>query len=184
MREYYHLRDDPGDKFRYEAGRKYWGRFDKFKKKKHYNNGFEYYTLHGLGHQEYIRGFYLYLENGVFYEFFSGLEIGKKAIEHDREGYQCIILDGDVFGRICMHNDNPDNDIYRPASRMTESEFAYDVKKYMQSRHQIASIMREYCLLCHSAFLNIQKIKEQENAARNARENCNADWLNKYLNKR
>ena len=120
-------------------------------------------TMRGFGHGAYINGMFLYQENGTVYEFFSGYELGRAEKHRDS-----VRLVGQVLPTIVFGNE------------LTESQFAYDIKSHMRDKGYLAKIMRHYFDLCREAYVARKKREAQEEAKRQARENCDASWLRSY----
>ena len=163
---------------------------DKIKKKfekfdnKHSFQGFQYFVLGGLGHGEYMSGFFAYQENDTLYEFFSEYKLGRVEYNSDDPNTATWVkLNGDVFPPINLIVDSR-SDAASYGGRLTASQFAYDIKPHMREKRQIARMMREYFDLCHEAWLIRNKNRALEENEKNKRDTCDAEWLESLLNKR
>ena len=115
----------------------------------------------------FVRGVYVYQENGTFYEFFSGYCIGEGELTE--------------YGLLELSKTNiAGYREFRSVKRMTASQFASDVEPYMWHKNKIGSIMREYFGLLHEIMIAEREMEQK----RNARDTHDASWLESFLNKR
>lgn len=155
---------------------------DKFKKKymSYGQQGFKYNTSFWGSGSAYIVGIYFYQENGKYYEFFSDYELGVKGDKEILSSYYYIPIKSELYGKIIIETNDPDNDIQR-AAQLTASQFAADVKPHLKYKNQISAMMRQYFSILHQKWIEDNRRKVAAELREESRNNHNADWLEEYL---
>ncbi len=151
---------------------------------------FPYASSFGLRPPKYLNKLYLYKENGVFYEFFTGIMIGKEAVDvTNGQAY----IESNYFGYTNGDRINIPNPTYTGygALTLTESQFAYDVKQYMPYQKELAKVIKIYLDVRNSIRLDYaaqQRAKEEQKRLsqenEHSRNNSDTTWLNSFINKR
>ena len=151
-------------------------RMGRFSKKHSASLGFEYGTCGGWGPVAYLKGIPAYKENGTFYEFFTGYELGKEVSLAPGTTH----LIGNVFPplKICVAGEYEDSD----ACVMSESSFAAYVKPHMKERKYVAKMMREYLEICRAVLIDNERAQREKEVLKQLEQDTS--WLDSFLDKR
>lgn len=117
---------------------------------------------------------YFYEENGVCFEFFTGTEIGPMV-----ESGRCVYVSS-LFGNIDIKGGIDGNSAYE----LSDSQFAFDVKKIMPYAGKIKFVMQEYLDIHRSIDEYKKQMYTMQQDDDQRRNNADTTWVDNYINKR
>lgn len=119
---------------------------------------------------------YIYEEEGLFREFFSGIALSKEVTPQG-----ALVI---PKSSLTIHIGSVAS--YRPYSsyEMTATAFAEAVKKYIDNRELITQELQDLLQTTHNEWVKEQKRLAAEEAAKKKKEQNNEDWLNTILDSR
>ena len=143
------------------------------------SQGFRYETLFNVG---YINGIYFYKEDGKFYEFFSGYQLGvEEKSTHYKFNY--ISIKSQLYGNIIIETNNSDNDIMS-AIKLTQPQFAAEIKPYLKYTRKISAIMNKYFDLLHQQWVEDNSYRSRIKSMQKSHDCSDDSWIDDYLDKR
>lgn len=119
---------------------------------------------------------YIYEEEGVFREFFSGIALSKEVTPQGTLVIprSSLVINVGSRGSYGTYN----------SWEMTATAFAEAVKKYMDNRELITQELQDLLQTTHNEWVKEQKRFAAEEAAKKEKEQNNENWLNTILNSR
>ncbi len=173
MREYYHFIHPhlPSNQAAHDFQEKYM----------HDSQSFKYSTSF-WGREAHITGIFFYKENGKYYEFFSGYELGVDGARKTYGSYYHISIEGELYGTIVI--DTNDYDDIQYACQLTPSQFAADIEPHLKYKNQLSSIMNKYFHILHTKWQEDYQDKITAELKESARNSHSTKLLDDFLDRR
>ena len=124
-----------------------------------------------------LHGFYFYIENDKAYEFFTGIEIGRVSQRSNDRVPEWVWIKGQYHCDIACTDADTENIVAFP---LTESQFAYDIKPFIQYKDRISAAIKKCLEIRHDMwfFYTDQENKKKEHEQ--LRNNYDSSFLKDF----